>query len=128
MMALHQLLEAGLDLRPLGVGLKAHDVEGLALGIAHGAALGLAARPSAPGSRAELAEHLERIVSLAVAREEPADGRFPRTLSPQHAHLPGRAVADDRVLLIARDRLVAHAGKEIIGVVVFADMIEAEAP
>src|SRR6516162_2684657 len=43
-------------------------------------------------------------------------------------HLPGRTMARQRILLIARDRLVVHAGKEIIRVVIFAHMVEAEMP
>src|SRR5205807_1865146 len=44
------------------------------------------------------------------------------------AHLPGRAVTGQRVLLVARDRVRIHAGKEIIGLVVFAHVIETEVP
>src|SRR5215813_3489938 len=66
MMALHQLLEARLDLAALGVGLEPERMQRLALGVAHGAPLGLArvglARPPA-----QLAEHAERIVGALIA-------------------------------------------------------------
>src|SRR5438105_580531 len=49
-------------------------------------------------------------------------------LAAIHAHLPGRAMADGRVLLVAGDVVRAHAGEEIVGVVVLAHVVEAEAP
>src|SRR5262249_5562966 len=49
-------------------------------------------------------------------------------LAAVHAHFPGGAMAGDRFLLIARDRILAHSGEEIVGLVVFAHMMEAEAP
>src|ERR1700738_606977 len=42
------------------------------------------------------------------------------------AHFPGRTVAGQRVLLVARDRIGIHAGEEIVGLVVFADVVETE--
>src|SRR5262245_9827898 len=45
-----------------------------------------------------------------------------------HAHLPGRAMADDRLPLVARDVIRAHAGEEIVSVVVLAHMPETESP
>src|SRR4051812_21640193 len=45
-----------------------------------------------------------------------------------HAHLPGRAVAGERVLLILGDVVGAHPGEEIVRMVVFAHVVEAEAP
>ena len=42
------------------------------------------------------------------------------------AHLPGRTMAGQRILLVARDRIGIHALEEIVGLVVFADVIEAE--
>src|SRR5262249_44150103 len=44
------------------------------------------------------------------------------------AHLPGRAMAGQRVLLIARDVFRIHALEEVIRLIVFADVIEAEVP
>ena len=40
---------------------------------------------------------------------------------------PGRAVADDVLFLVLGDRFVGEAGKVIVGLVVFAHVIEAEA-
>ena len=37
-------------------------------------------------------------------------------------------MADDRLFLVAGDVVLAHASEEIVGVVVLANMIEAEAP
>ena len=37
-------------------------------------------------------------------------------------------MAGQRILLVARDRIGIHAGEEIIGLVVFADVIETEVP
>src|SRR5690242_3717188 len=127
MVALHQLLEARLDLGALGVGLEPERMQRLALGIAHRAPLRLLpsiglARPSA-----QLAEHAERIVGALVV-EEPAGARPAGALAAHHAHLPGRPMTGDGVLLVARDRVLAHAGEEIVGMVVLAHMIETEAP
>jgi hypothetical protein len=44
------------------------------------------------------------------------------------AHLPGRAVSGDGVLLILQDGVVAHAGEIIVRVVVLAHVLETEAP
>src|SRR5262249_26176984 len=51
-----------------------------------------------------------------------------RRPSAVHPHLPGRAMPDDRLLLVAGNVLGAHAGEEIVRVVVFANVIEAEPP
>ena len=37
-------------------------------------------------------------------------------------------MAGERVLLIGQDRSVVHAGEEIIGLIVFAHVLEAEVP
>ena len=37
-------------------------------------------------------------------------------------------MAGDGVLLVARDRVVAHAGEIIVGMIVLAHVLEAEAP
>src|SRR5205085_12681617 len=66
--------------------------------------------------RTELADQVEWVVGIkavGVAIE---------------AHLPGRAMTDHRVLLVLQDRVLAHAGKIIVGLVVGAHVIEAEAP
>src|SRR5206468_1749350 len=54
--------------------------------------------------------------------------RAPVRTAAVHAHLPGRTMADDRVLLVARDVVGGHPGEEIVGVVVLTHVIEAEAP
>src|SRR5262249_59164071 len=45
-----------------------------------------------------------------------------------HPLLPGRAMPDARLLLIAGNVLGAHAGEEIVRMVVFANVLEAEPP
>ena len=103
----------------------------LALGaLAHGAALGLLAGVAGARPRATRGEQgVERIVGRIVAvGEAPAPRRLGGALAAQHAHLPGRTMAGDGVLLIARDRVVAHAGEEVVGVIVLAHVIEAEPP
>src|SRR6185503_14201029 len=54
-------------------------------------------------------------------RVEPVDAAI-------EAHLPGRAMSGDGVLLVTRDRILAHAGEIVVGMVVFPHMFEAEAP
>ncbi len=58
--------------------------------------------------------------------------REPMSASPPgrlpDAHFPGRAMAGDGLLLISRDRIVAHAGEEIVRLVVFAHVRQTEAP
>src|SRR3954469_11412664 len=44
------------------------------------------------------------------------------------AHLPGRTVAGHGILLVPRDRIVAHSGKIIVGMIVFPNVLEAETP
>src|ERR1700704_23543 len=100
MMALHQLLEARLDVGPLGVDLQAERVERLALGVAHGAPLGL--RPGLLLARAgaELAKHLERIVGRLIPVERLARPRLVWAPVPHPPPLPGRPVAGERGLLV----------------------------
>ena len=82
-----------------------------------------ACRPSA-----ELLEHAEGILGAAEfgtkARRMGARRRPPAV----HAHLPGRAMPDDGFPLIAGDVVGAHAGEEIVGVIVLAHVIKAEPP
>src|SRR5262249_22475531 len=44
------------------------------------------------------------------------------------AHLPGRPMAGQRILLVTRDSLCIHAGEEIVRLVIFANVVEAEVP
>src|SRR5262249_60830551 len=45
-----------------------------------------------------------------------------------HPHLPGRAMTDDSVLLIPGDVLRGHSGKKIVGMIVSANVLQAEPP
>ena len=128
MVLLHQRLVLRLDGFQRRVRPKPHHLQRLALGVHDfprfrlGLASG-AARTRPPAATAvELGEHAERIgrtfqlgfcARLAL-------------LAAVGAHLPGRAMAGQRVLLVARDGIRIHSLEEIIGLVVFADVIEAE--
>src|SRR5262249_45844398 len=86
--------------------------------------LGLAARTGATAAAAvELGKHVEGIGSAV----EVGSGRaLAFAAAAIGAHLPGRAVAGQRVLLIARHGFGVHAGEEIVGLVILADVVEAE--
>src|SRR5437764_12792916 len=43
-------------------------------------------------------------------------------------HPTGRAMAGHGVLLVARDRVVAHAGEIVVGVIVLTHVLKTEAP
>ena len=123
--ALGVRLPGGEVLLPIGRQLARGETvqQRLALGVHHLAGLGLrlrTARPGAPTAAAvELGEHVERIgggIETALL------------LAVVGAHLPGRTVTGQRILLIARDVVRIHALEEIIGLVVLADVIETEVP
>src|SRR5262249_12122761 len=84
----------------------------------------------APRARqsAELPEHAEWIIGASKFGMKAGGVGTRRRPSAVHPHLPGRAMSDDRLLLIAGNVLGAHAGKEIVRMVVFANVIEAEPP
>src|SRR3984885_2832739 len=125
MMPFHQGLELGLYVGAAGVVLKPERLERAALGIENLAALGRGLCMAALAGAA-LAEQRERVVAgKAVAK---IARRAASTLAADRAHLPGRPMAGHRVLLIFRDGIVAHAGKEVVRIVVFADVFEAELP
>src|SRR3954467_7681287 len=119
-MTLHQFLEARLDLGRLRIDLESQRVEGLALRVAHlprllRGFLCVGASAATP----EFAQHVKRIVRRA--RCEIVDATV-------EAHLPGRPMAGHCILLIARDRVLAHSGKVVVGAVVLAHMHQAETP
>src|ERR1700736_1867613 len=125
-MTLHQDLELRLDVGRVGVGFKAEGLQRLALGIAHRAPFrGGALALGPPRPHAHFVEDPEWIGGAAAVGTETA--RAVR-LASVHPHFPGGAMAGNRLLLIARDRVVAHSGEEIVGLVVFAHMMKAEAP
>ena len=67
-----------------------------------------------------LPEHLEGILR--------AVGGVRTGRSVAGAHLPGRAMSSDGVLLILGDVIVGHAGEEIVRVVVLAHVLQAKPP
>src|SRR5262249_20896585 len=101
------------------IDLEPERVEGLALGIVDRARFRLGAL-GARASATELAHHVEWI-DRNLAALEPVG----RTVD---AHFPGRAVAGDGILLVARDGLLAHAGEVIVRLVILAHVLEAELP
>src|SRR5262249_14402825 len=129
MMALDQGLEADLDLNggrpPLEAGRVGRPSSGIGDAPAAAPAQILAAT-RAGGTK--VAEQTERIVGAFEVGLEPRRMRARAWAAAVHAHLPGRAVAEHRLFLIAGDVGLAHAGEEIIRMIVLADMSEAEAP
>src|SRR5262245_19453667 len=128
MMPLHQQLEARLDVGLLCVGIKTERVERLALGVAHHAS-GMRRLRARARLAAEFGVDAERIGGVTERAIKPVRPRLAVTgLLAVEAELPGRTVSCDGVLLIARDRLVAHAGEVIVRMIVLAHVLEAEAP
>src|SRR6202043_2074073 len=128
MVLLHQRLVFRLHGLERRIRAEPHHLQRLALGIenlppfALGLRAGTGTRPPAAAA-VELAEHAERIgrafqVGLGAALALLGAG--------VGAHFPGRPMAGQRILLVARDRVRIHAGEEIIGLVIFADVIETE--
>src|ERR1700682_278423 len=130
MVLLHQRLVFCLHGFQRRVGPEPHHLQRLALGVHHfpGLRLGLAgraARTRPPAATAvELAEHAERIGSTFQI----ALGAWLALLAAVGAHLPGRTMAGQRILLVARGGVGIHALEKIVGLVVFADMVQAEVP
>src|ERR1700726_1159828 len=131
MVLLHQRLVLHLGGLERRIRAEPHHLQRLALGVEYfsGFDLGLAggsARTRPPAAAPiEFAEHAERVggsfqVGLGAALALLGAG--------VGAHLPGRTMAGQRILLVARDRVGIHPGKEIIGLVVFADVVETEVP
>src|SRR5207248_5042151 len=103
---------------------QSEHVESLALGVARDAAIDWCVIGIQP--RAGLLEQIERIV-----REElPAcilgcAGFGTLAVDPD---LPRRTVAGDGLLLVAGDRVLAHSGEKIVGMIVLAHVMETESP
>ena len=49
-------------------------------------------------------------------------------LAADRTHLPGRTMTGKVFFLIFRDRVVAHACEEVVGIVIFAHMFETKSP
>ena len=83
-----------------------------------------------PALRAPVSPNSENgsSVGRSAPRKLPWRAAFGGAFAADRTHFPGRTVAGDRVLLIFRDRVVAHAGEEIVRIVVFAHVLEAELP
>src|SRR6202140_2738763 len=131
MVLLHQRLVFRLDDLERCVGAEPHHLQRLALGVEYfpGFDLGLAGGPAwtrPPAAAAvEFAEHAERIGRALQVGLGAALGPLGAGIG---AHLPGWTMAGQRILLVTRNRVRIHAGEEIVGLVVFADVIETEVP
>src|SRR5205823_11511704 len=123
MMPLHQDLETDLDLGRGGFGFEPQYVEGLALGVANDAGFA-APQTLAVGSAPEMAKQAERIGSALQIRREPSRIRTCGSAPAVHPHFPGRTMANDCVLLVAHNIVVAHAGEKIVCVIVYPDVFE----
>src|SRR5216684_1483595 len=125
MMTFHQDLEPRLDIGGARARFQSEHVERLAFGIAHDAALGCIALRLEPRS-APVLEQSERIVReelpVAVLR------RLRGGALAVDADLPGRTMAGNGLLLISGNRVFAHSGKKIVGMIVVAHVMKAEAP
>src|SRR5262249_24406138 len=78
--------------------------------------------------RAKVAKQIERIINVIEMGLEPRRMGTCCGTAAVHAHLPGRPVADNSLLLVTGDIVLAHACEEIVGVVVLAHMTKAETP
>ena len=121
-------LKRVLDVLRRGAGVEAKRVERLAFGIVHGAGLSPPVGTSRARRPAELTKHAKRIVGSADFRMKAGRAGPRRWPSAVHAHLPRRAMADDRLFLILRDVFRVHPGEKIVGLVVLPHVIEAEPP
>src|SRR6266852_4302571 len=129
MMAFHQFLESRLNFRAGRALLQPERMKRLALGVAHRPPLSLGARLCRTGTGvAELAQDIERVRRTHALLEKPADPSLCALVAADHPHAPGRQVPGERVLLKPRYRIIAHASEKIVGLVVFTDVTEAEAP
>ena len=63
---------------------------------------------------AEFPKHAKRIIGAGKFRAKSRGVGARARPSAIHAHLPGRAVPNDRFLLISRNIVGAHAGEEIV--------------
>src|SRR5438093_1257144 len=129
-MAFHQHLETELDFRGGRSRVEPKRIERPALGVADDTALPpTQALAFGVGTvRAKMAKQVEGIVDVIEMRLEPRRMGPCRRTTAVHAHLPGRPVADNSLLLVTGDVVLAHAGEEIVGVVVLAHMTKAETP
>src|SRR5215510_15440962 len=118
MMAFHQFLKPGFHLLRCGSNLQPERVQGFPLGVADRSSFGTRLLLRAH----TLAKQFERI-SVAAKSSHVRSNR-----SLAGSHLPGRTMSRKGVLLVGHHRRVAHSGEKIVGLVVFAHVIEAKPP
>jgi hypothetical protein len=111
MMPFDQGLELRLDIGAFGVGFKTKNIKRAALCIENLAPLRRGARMTA--LKPPFTAQRERIVSRP-ARSAKALCRAAGAFATERAHFPGRAVPRQRFLLVFGNRLLAHAGEEIV--------------
>src|SRR5262249_40160866 len=128
-MPFHQFLEARLDVWTSCAILQPQDVKRFPLRITDGPSLGLGAGLCCTGARTtEFPQDVERIGGGEIRIQQQADLFSCAALAADHSNPPGGEMSGERIFLKARTRIVAHAGKKIIGLIVFANVIEAEPP
>src|ERR1700732_500135 len=126
-MALDQLFKPALDLLFGGLRFEPERIQCLALGIAHHTRLWRAPlKFRLLGCCLKSPKHAERIIG--AFRAQSGGVRAPARPAAIHPHFPGWAMPYDCVLLVPGDVVGSHTGKEIVGMIVLADVIEAELP
>src|SRR5262245_24993322 len=118
MVAFYQFLEARLHLLRGGADLQSQRIESLALRVADRSSF-RACFLLGPDTFAKQAEWIGVSAESTHVRPHRAFAG---------SHLPGGTVAGQRVLLVGHHRRIAHPGEEIVGLIVFAHMVQAETP
>src|SRR4029079_17807359 len=118
MMSFHQFLEPHFHLLRGGSDFQPERVQGFSLGVADRSSFGARLLSRAHAS----AKQTDRISVTAKSTHI----RPNRSLAG--SHLPGRTMSGKGIFLVGHHRRIAHAGEKIIGLVVFADVIEAKTP
>src|SRR5262249_49994945 len=118
MMPFHQFLEAHFHLLRSGSNLQPERVQGFPLGVADRSSFGARLLFRSNSS----AKQFER---TSVA---PKSTHIWPTRSLTGSHLPGRTMSRKGILLVGHHRRISHSGEKIIGLVVFAHVIEAKTP
>src|SRR5260221_14212309 len=124
MVAFHQLLEPRLDVRTGRAILQPERVKRLALGVAHGAPLGLGARLCRTGARtSELPQDVEPILETETLVKRSTGLSLGTALSADHPDPPIRKMSGERILMKPRNRDVARPVTKVIGLIQFVNVV-----
>src|SRR5579872_1782196 len=79
---------------------------------------------------ADAGKQVERVLGRKSPRTRGAPGvtAFSAPAAADRSHFPGRAMTGEVLFLVFDNRVIAHAGEKIVGVVVFADVVETKLP